>query len=103
MPIFISPRILKKLSERHNVSEDEVRQCFMNIEGGFLRDTREQHDTDPPSHWFISETNRRRKLKIVFVARKVETPSGAQTRIDIKTAYDPSAEEIELYSRRGQC
>jgi hypothetical protein len=103
MPIVISQRILRKLAEKHRVSEDEIRQCFMNVEGSYLRDTREKHDTDPPTHWFISETNRKRKLKVVFVARKVETPNGAQVRVDIKTAYEPSAEEIDLYLRRGQC
>jgi hypothetical protein len=103
MPIWISPRIQRKLAERHRVTEDEIRQCFMNIEGDYLRDTREEHGTDPPSYWFISETNRRRKLKIVFVASKIETPNGAQTRIAIKTAYEPAPEELELYDRRGKC
>lgn len=103
MPLFFSPGILKKLAEKHGVLEVEVRQCFINLEGSYLRDTREQHDTDPPSYWFISETNQRRKLKVVFVARKVDTPTGVQTRVDIKTAYPPAPDEIELYARWGQC
>jgi hypothetical protein len=101
MAISISPRIREKLAERHGVTEDEIRQCFINLEGEYIRDTREEHDTVPPTYWFISETTTRRKLKILFVARKVDTIDGPKTRIDIKTAYEPSQEEIDLYARRG--
>jgi hypothetical protein len=104
MAIVISPRIRKKLEEKHGVSEDEIRQCFANVEGGFIRDTREEHQTDPPSHWFVAETNRRRKLKVVFVARKVLAVDGNETvQIEIKTAYDANGEEISIYERLGQC
>ena len=103
MPLYISPRVRKKLIEKHDVTEDEVRQCFLNVEGGFLRDTREQHDTNPPTYWFIAETNRRRKLKVLFVVRKLETPNGIQIRTDLKSAFPPDEVEIAIYERRGQC
>jgi hypothetical protein len=48
-------------------------------------DTREQHQSDPPTRWFISETDYGRKLKIVFI----NTDLG----IVIRTAYDPNSEE----------
>lgn len=102
VPIFISPQIRKKLAEKHQVSEDEIRQCFINMDGNYLRDIREDHQTDPPTWWFVSETNRRRQLKVVFIARKVETPDGQQTRIDIKSAFPPSLEDLECWERHGK-
>jgi uncharacterized DUF497 family protein len=101
MPLWYSEDVRKKLADKHGVSEDEVRQCFENLEGDYIKDTREEHLTDPPTYWFISETNKRRVLKVAFVARKVKTESGTETRVDIKTAYEPDANEIELYKRRG--
>ena len=101
MPLWYSEDVRKKLAEKHGVSEDEVRQCFENLEGDYIKDTREEHLTDPPTYWFVSETNKRRVLKVVFVARKVKTESGTETRVDIKTAYAPDADDIELYKRRG--
>jgi len=101
MPLWYSEDVRKKLAEKHGVSEDEVRQCFENLEGDYIKDTREEHLTDPPTYWFVSETNKRRVLKVAFIARKVKTESGTETRVDIKTAYAPDADEIELYKRRG--
>ena len=101
MSINISPRVRKKLAERHGVSENEVRQCFTNLDGRYLRDTREEHQTDPPTYWFIAETNRCRKLKVCFMAVKVETADGTKTRIDIKTAFAPDLGDLECWERYG--
>jgi len=103
MALWYSEDVRKKLAEKHKVSEDEVRQCFENsLDGNYIKDTREEHLTDPPTHWFISETNRLRVLKVVFVARKIKTESGYETRVEIKTAYPPSPTEIEIYNRLGR-
>ncbi|SRR6266446_5866769 len=101
MALWYSEDVRRKLAEKHGVSEDEVRQCFENLEGGYIKDTREEHLTDPPTYWFVSETNKRRVLKVAFIARKIKTESGTETRVEIKTAYAPNADEIELYKRRG--
>lgn len=37
MPLKFSEDVAKKLTEKHNVTQDEVRQCFENREGRFLR------------------------------------------------------------------
>lgn len=63
--IWISDRVRLKLAEKHGgVSDEEIRQCFENLEPGwnYIRDTRDGHYSDPPTYWFISETNRRRQL-----------------------------------------
>jgi len=67
MGIWISPRVRQKLLSKHNVSEDEIVQCFQNMEATskFLTDPREEHQSNLTTYWFISETNRRRKLKVV--------------------------------------
>ncbi|MGA7981011.1 MAG: hypothetical protein WCA32_12415 [Chromatiaceae bacterium] len=52
-------------------------------------DTREEHRTQPPTRWFIAETNLGRKLKVVFV------PKGED--VIIKTAYGPNEIERRMY------
>ena len=69
MAIKISHKIREKLEEKHNVCEDEVVQCFANRDGHYLRDEREEHKSDPPTQWFIAETDYGRKLKVVFVMK----------------------------------
>jgi uncharacterized DUF497 family protein len=95
--LSISQRVAEKLLEKHGVEPKEVQQCFENRTGGFLEDTREQHQTDPPTQWFIGETNSGRKLKVVFIQR--QTAVGPQ--LDIRTAYEPNAEEIRIYEKFG--
>jgi len=96
--IYISPKVLQKLSDKHGVSYDEICQCFENRTGKLLQDKRENHQSDPPTEWIISETNRGRSLKIVFVQRMADPAS----RIDIRTAYEPNVEEIRIYEKFGK-
>lgn len=91
MKIYISKRVQEKLDLKHDgVSMDEIRQCFANIDGKFLRDTRANHQTNPPTQWFIAETNYGRELKIAFIER--------EGNIHIKTAYSPNLDEISVYA-----
>lgn len=98
MKIFISEKVSAKLAERHRVTADEIRQCFENREGGFLEDTREEHKTNPPTQWFIAETNRFRKLKVVFILE----PVLKSHRITIRTTYEPNLTEISIYERHAK-
>jgi hypothetical protein len=96
--IYISERVLQKLSDKHGVRPDEIRHCFENREGRFLEDVREDHKSDPPTQWFIAETNQRRRLKVVFVVQ----PMLQGKRISIRTAYEPNPAEINIYERYGK-
>lgn len=89
MNIEISDAIREKLALKHGVTEVEVRQCFENREHKTLVELRTQHLTDPPSHWFLAETNRGRLLKIVFVP--------VDGRFYLKTAFEPSDKAISYY------
>lgn len=93
MNFNIAPAILEKLKTRHKVTEVEIEECFLNREGDHLIDTREEHDTDPPTMWFISMTDKGRLLKIVWMQDKV-------LGITIKSAYEPSAETLNFYKRK---
>lgn len=93
MGIIISEKIKEKLREKHNVSVDEVQQCFASRTAGFLYDNREDHQTDPPTLWFISETFWGRKLKVIFVMQ--------DKQIFLKTCYEANPEEISIYSRKS--
>ena len=93
--IIISSATRTKLTIKHGgVSELEIEQCFENMAGRFLQDDREDHQTDPPTRWFVAETNKRRNLKICFVLKGVN--------VHIKTAYEPDEAEIDLYERKGK-
>lgn len=94
LPIIISEKILDKLENKHNVSKREIEQCFENLCGVYLEDTREDHKTDPVTLWFVSETNQTRVLKVAFMIK--------DGSIHIKSAYQPNQQEIRLYEKLGK-
>ena len=86
----LSEKVLQKLDEKHQVTADEIKQCFINRTKGFLFDDRLEHRTNPPTQWFIAETDKGRQLKIVFITLF----NGMH---EIKTAYTPNSDEIKIY------
>ena len=88
----INNAIIRKLKEKHEVTVDEVEECFYNRIRGLLEDTREQHKTNPPTMWFVAETNQGRLLKVVFI----ELDNGTY---EIKTAYAPYEHEVKIYEK----
>lgn len=90
--LFISPAVRQKLAEKHNVTEDEVEECFLNRQDAFVEDTREEHRTDPPTQWFIAETDRGRELKVVFIQRG--------EMIHLRSCFEPSEATKQDYQRR---
>ncbi len=96
MDLVIPGRIRQKLASKHGVNEDDIRECFANLtrQHKFLLDTREDHQTDPPTRWFISETDFGRQLKIVFMVDENKS-------VIIKSAFEPNDEEIRIYCRCG--
>jgi hypothetical protein len=92
MKLDISRDIREKLLTKHNVTEEDIIQCFSNDYGlGLLYDDREDHKTDPRTQWFIGETDFGRRLKVALVFDG--------HRICIKTAYPPNAEEERIYAK----
>lgn len=90
----INKRITEKLLKKHRVTTTEVFECFLNRTKGLLEDIRVNHKTNPPTLWFIAETDHGRLLKIVFI----ELPNGAY---EIKTAYTPNDNEVTIYERHA--
>jgi hypothetical protein len=95
MGMFISPRVRAKLLEKHNVTEAHVLQCFANRNGPDLLDRRPQHQTNPPTRWFIAETDYGIRLKVCYVYDK------ATKMVEIKSAFPPNDKEIEIYNKFG--
>lgn len=93
MALIISRQVREKLNAKHQVSEREVRECIANRTGKFIADDREEHRSDPPTLWFIAETNLGRSLKIVFIYR--------DGNFVIRTAYSPEVEAVRIYNERG--
>jgi len=86
----ISPKVAAKIVAKvPPVTLEEILQCFANRTTLYLIDNREQHQSDPPTRWFIAQTDFGRKLKIAFVPRGRE--------IHIRSAYDPSPAAIKYY------
>ena len=56
-----------------------------------LFDQREDHKTDPPTLWFIADTDMSKKLKIVFIQKDGD--------IILKTAYLANEAEISIYEK----
>ena len=87
--IEISPGIEHKLRTKHKVEIEEVIECFANVTHGFVQDTREEHKTNPPTHWFIEQTDNARLLYIAFIHTDKTTV--------IKTAFEPSQKRMRAY------
>jgi len=94
MKLLISVSVKEKLKEKHGVNISEVEECFLNRCKGFLEDTREKNKTNPPTQWFIAETDHGRNLKVVFV----RYPNGS---VALKTAYEPNKTEVAIYDRNA--
>lgn len=93
--LIVSQAIRDKLTDKHHVKEDEVREAFMNIDPDiddpYLEDDEEEHRTDPPSYWFIAPTNRGRLLKVIFVLR--------DGSLYLKSAFDANAKSKRIYTQ----
>ncbi len=92
--IIISGNVQEKLSNKHHVTKREISQCFDNRCGEYLIDDRENNRTDPPTLWFVAETNQQRLLKVAFIFK--------DGNFYIKTAYEPNAAEITIYDTYGK-
>ena len=94
LKLIVSSGVLLKLRDKHGVTVREIEQCFENKCGVFLEDDREDHQTDPPTLWFLAPTNRDRLLKIVFIF--------FDENVHIKSAFAPNAVEVAIYEKHGQ-
>lgn len=94
MKVHITANIKKKIFVKHEVTAKEVEECFANRDRRAVRDSREDHDTDPPTWWIISETNHLRELKVVFIVK-----DGIPV---VKTAFEPNPEEVRNYNNRAR-
>lgn len=90
----ISQGVLEKLGTKHKVDRREVEQCFENKCGLFLMDDREDHQSDPPTLWFVAPTNKGRLLKIIFIYR--------DGHMDLRSAYDADEATQRLYERKAR-
>lgn len=89
--IKVSPSVENKLHVKHGVTIQEVFECFANREGRMVLDIREEHRTDPPTRWFVAETNRGRRLKVLAILED-------DGHIIIKSAFDAKPNIIALYN-----
>ena len=89
MRLIISPNVQRKLATKHNVTSDEIEQCFMNHDGAYLTDEREEHATTPPTLWFIGETDVRRRFQIVFVPE--------HGNLYLRTEFTPTPKQTDVY------
>lgn len=88
-----SPKITKKLKEKHNVTTQEVEQCFFNSGSDAIEDKRAKNSSSHPTLCFIAQTNAGRELKVCFVF----VPPN---KVFIKTGYDPSEVEQAIFSKK---
>jgi hypothetical protein len=88
--LVISPAIEGKLILKHQLSRKDVEQCFINRARSYLIDDRLQHQTEPPTEWFISENDRGILIKVVFIF------DGGL--IYLKSAFPPNSTEVCIYN-----
>jgi len=90
MDLLTTPKIARKLREKHKVSESEVFQCFLNRRRKYVEELRDEHRTDPPTLWLIAQTDSGRRLKVILIRY-------SKTQIILKSAYEPNFEEMRIY------
>lgn len=91
----LSYAVRKKLAAKTPpVSENDIMECFANRDRTPLRDTRERHDSDPPTMWFISENDYGRRLKVCYI----EKDDG----VTIRSAFVPNQTEERVYAKFSQ-
>ncbi|QWE15209.1 ADP-ribosyl-(dinitrogen reductase) hydrolase [Polynucleobacter sp. AP-Sving-400A-A2] len=88
--LVISPAIEGKLTFKHQISRQDVEQCFINRVRSYLIDDRLEHQTEPPTEWFISENDRGILIKVVFIFD--------HGLIYLKSAFPPNSTEIRIYN-----
>ena len=88
--LVISPAIEEKLILKHQLSRKDVEQCFINRTRSYLIDDRLQHQTEPPTEWFISENDRGILIKVVFIFD--------DGLIYLKSAFPPNSTEVCIYN-----
>lgn len=94
MNINMTAKIRQKLALKvPPVSENDVFECFINRTHSFLLDSREDHQTDPPTQWFISENDYGRRLKVCFIKE--------EAYMTIKSAFVPNAIEEQIYAKHA--
>jgi uncharacterized DUF497 family protein len=91
--LIVSAAVLAKLREKHSVDLREVEQAFDNKCGLVLIDDREDHQTDPPTLWFVAPTNRDRMMKVIFIY--------IDGNMHLKSAYEADPDAIALYDELG--
>ncbi len=93
--VFIGRKIAKKLQDKHHVIASEVIECFNNNIGKYLQDDRDEHKTNPPTLWFIAQTDAGKRLKVVFIRYSIN-------EYVLKTAYPPNLDEEKIYKYYGR-
>jgi hypothetical protein len=92
MALIISARVHEGLAgQKPPVTPGEIRECFATRTGRYLLDRREDHQSDSPTKWFISDTYYGRKLKIVFTLKGDD--------VVIRSACWARDDEIRIYSK----
>lgn len=93
--LCVSYKVRLKLSSKAPpVSENDICECFQNRTRTPIRDTRERHETDPPTMWFISENDYGQRLKVCFIEDG--------SNIHIKSAFTPNADEERIYAAKSK-
>jgi hypothetical protein len=90
--VIASKHIEDKLTAR-NITISDLLECFALKSGKVLIDDREKNRTDPPTLWFISQTQTGRALKVVFIY------FADVKQAHVKSAYEPNSIELEIYEK----
>jgi len=88
--LVISPAIEEKITLKHRITRLDVEQCFINRTRSYLLDNRLDHQTEPPTEWFISENDRGILIKVVFIFD--------DGLVYLKSAFPPNSTEIRIYN-----
>jgi len=94
MRLIVSKSIEAKLNDpTPGVSLREVQEAIANRAGKLLIDDRAEHKTNPPTYWFVAETNKGRMLKVMMVLDGNDAY--------LKSAYGATPTVIQIFERKA--
>ena len=95
LKLYISPKVEKKIKDKHSVAVWEVREVWDQYNGITLEDNREPHRSDPATLWFVAATKGLRILKVIFVPRDdIETAF-------LRSCYEADPNAIRIFRNKG--
>jgi hypothetical protein len=93
--LYIAPSVLKKCNNKHNITEEEIREAWDRYNGPEFEDTRESNRSNPATQWFIVKIGSGRILNLAYI------PFDDEGVATLRTCFVPAQPKINVFLKHG--